>query len=370
MNPLERIATQSPFPIVDLTRPEKPRDGIVAALTRTCHKVFDGGVECKRHYEGMADLAKSNPNEVHVRQCPFGFASIAFSTGDLFAALTGFVPFPRLGGEKERIVAKRHPESKFSIEAVQRAISILVKANKNFLEIEETVLKGHSMALHEIRKFNRTIKQTAERLCKRDSPGNPDGAQKELVTIYKTSELMSNEYNVIEILADASQAKLPPNTVSELYKIFDKCVKIYNAIAGGRRLLLRAEHNYNPRIVANDNTLPIIPSVFIDNALKYSLPGSEIRIFIEPDTDNQSCLVTVTNDSEGQQQLDDRIFQRGYRATTHRDGTGNGLYVAQLIAEQHNTRITVDSSILSSARVRHTFSVSFRTTNERWLKKR
>lgn len=366
MNPFERLASQSPLAIIDLSHPEKPLDGLFAKISRTCLQNLDKGETCKRHYE---ELARSLSVHGKLVQCPYGFASVAFRAGEVFAALTGFVPYPRLGGAKERIVAKRHPDIKVSAEAAQKAISGLVQSNSHFLQLEKNVLEGHSMALHEIRKFNRTIKQTAERLCKKASPDDPDRAPKELVTIYKTSELMSNEYDVIEILADASQANLPLNTVSELYRIFDKCVKIYNAIAGGRRILLRAPSNYFPRIAANDKTLHILPSVFIENALKYSKPGSDVRISLEPDSYDEHCIVTVINDSEGQQQLDDRVFQRGFRANSLRDGSGNGLYVAQLIAKQHGTQIRVESCILSSTSVRHTFKVPFKTTNERWLKK-
>jgi signal transduction histidine kinase len=289
--------------------------------------------------------------------------------GDVFAALTGFIPFPRLGGSKERIEARRHNNAKIATGAVKKSALGLAQTQQHFLKLEESVLQSHSMALHEIRKLNRTVKHNAERLCRQASPEDIDKAPKELVTIYKTSELMSNEYDVIEVLANLTQAELPLNRVSELYKVFDKCVRIYKAVAGGRRLLLRAEYGYSPRIVVSDKTFHIIPSVFIENALKYSLPGSEIRITLEPDSNNENCILTVTNESEGNQQLDDRVFQRGFRASSLIDGSGNGLYVAQAIAKQHNTQITVESTLLSSSRVKHTFTVAFKTTHEKFVRK-
>lgn len=320
-----------------------------------------------RHYRQLA----SGGLRSDVIQCPFGFASAPFNVGGAKAAVTGFIPYPRHGGNQERILAKRHKETHFSVDAVKRVISGLIATHEHLLEVEQEIVRAHSMALHEIRKFNRTIKQNAERLCKQASPDNVDHAPKEMLNIYKTAELMSNEYDVIEILADASQATLPVNTVSEIYKMFDKCVKIYNAVAGGRKIILRASGNYSPRVAASDKTLHIIPSVLIENALKYSLPGSDIRINIDPDeTDGQRCIVTVTNDSPGNQELDDRVFQRGVRFSSTGDGSGNGLYVAQLIANQHKTRITINSKVLNPTTVRHTFVVPFRTTNERYLRKR
>jgi signal transduction histidine kinase len=367
MNPFDRIANISPLPIVDLSHPTKPRDGLVFPLTKTCHEKYDKGNSCQRHYE---QLAMSSPVQRTIVQCPFGFASAAFSTATTFSAVTGFVPFPRLGGSQESIVAKRHKDSRISTDAVQNAINGIVEADKHFLALEENVLKGHSMALHEIRKLNRAIKQNAERLCRKESPNDLDLARKELVTIYKSSELMSNEFDVIEVLADATQTTLPLNTVIEIYKIFDKCVRIYNTQAGGRHVVLRATTStYSPRVVASDKTLHIIPSVLIENSLKYSTPGSETRIFLEPDLETSECIVTVVNESEGNQSLDNRVFQRGFRFDTRRDGSGNGLYVAQLIAKQHGTRITVQSEVTGPNSIRHTFSIRIKTTTERWLKK-
>jgi len=124
--------------------------------------------------------------------------------------------------------------------------------------------------------------------------------------------------------------------------------------------VLDAADGFFPRIAACDKTLPIIPSVFIENAFKYSAHGSQIRICIDPHQGGEYCLVSVTNESEGQQILDERVFLKGYRANTHRDGSGNGLYVAQLIAKQHGAKISVQSVLVSSTRVRHTFRLAFK----------
>ena len=367
MNPFERISHLSPLPIIDLTKPpELPEDGLLIPITDTCKKHFSKGGECERHYLRIAKLMRDN----EPIQCPFGFASMAFRGGGVVAAITGFVPYPRLGGSREQQLAKKHPEVKVGTESVQRAILRLIRAQERFSEVENAVTKSQSMALHEIRKFNRTIKHQAERLCKKESPDDPDKASKEVVTIYKTSELMSHEFDVIQVLAEAGQAMLPLNTVSELYRIFDKIVRIYNGTSGGRRVTLRSASGFYPRVVASDKTLHILPSVFIDNALKYSSPGSETRITLEPDNTNECCIVTVTNESDGQQILDNRVFLRGYRASPMGDGSGNGLYAAQLIAQQHNTKIEVESVLLGPYKSRHTFRIKFRCTTDTFFHKK
>lgn len=359
MNPFERLTSQSPLPIADLSDPSTlPRDGFFLPLTEECRKNFEKGPECQRHYES---LSRRNPGEGKLVQCPFGFASASLHTGGIKAALTGFIPYPRLGGKREQVAAKRHTHARVTAESVGRMISGLVRADNRFRALEDEAVKKASLALHEIRKFNATIKRTAERICKQQSKNNPDNARPEWVKVWKTSELMSDEFDVIEVLADESQSTLPFNMTAEVYKLFDKLVRIYNDnVEGGRRLVLDVAEGFYPRIAACDKTLPVIPSVFIENAFKYSAHGSQVRIRIDPHEGGAYCVVSVTNESEGQQLLDERVFLKGYRANTHRDGSGNGLYVAQLIAKQHGAKITVQSVPVSPARVRHTFRVVFK----------
>jgi light-regulated signal transduction histidine kinase (bacteriophytochrome) len=362
MNPFERAANISPLPIVDLTCELEPQDGIINPLTETCRKNLRERREvCMRHYRA---ITASSAGVSSIFQCPFGFSTIPFKASGMYAAMTGFVPFPRQGGAPEKIVANRHKEARVSVEGVRRAILGVIKAHARFQEIEQSVIQNYSMALHEIRKLNRNVKQNAERLCKQESPNDLEKARKELVTILKSSEMMSAEFDVIEVLANANQVELPLDTTAEPYRLFDKFVKIYRSqLTGSRQLLMKSEDGYRPRIAACEKTLHILPSVFIENAMKYSAPGTVIRVSIESDpNDSRSCVILVESESEGQQILDDRIFQKGFRAATGRqDGSGIGLYVAQLIAKQHNTVITVQSLPIGPTRVRHTFRVKFRT---------
>jgi light-regulated signal transduction histidine kinase (bacteriophytochrome) len=360
MNPFDRAASMSPLPIIDLTAAVTPQDGIVIALTSSCRKYLKEKPEaCRRHYDAVATAGVGT-----VIQCPFGFSTIPFKAGGLHAAITGFVPVPRGGGAAEKIVSHRHKEARVTVDGVRRSIIGLANAHAHFQEIEQSVVEKYSMALHEIRKLNRTVKQNAERLCKEESPSNPEDARKQLVTIWKTSELMSDEFDVLEVLANANQTELPLDTKADPYRLFDKCVKIYRSqLTGSRQLIMRSEQGYSPKISACEKTIHILPSVFIENALKYSAPGTAIHVRIESDPDDRrSCVVAIESESEGQQILDDRVFQKGYRATTsRREGSGIGLYVAQLIAKQHRSNVTVHSQPLGPTRVRHTFKMKFKT---------
>lgn len=83
----------------------------------------------------------------------------------------------------------------------------------------------------------------------------------------------------------------------------------------------------------------------VDNAIKYSDPGSAITIAGE--AVNNDFLISVHNEGIPIRPEDrERIFERFYRSpgTEHRaPGTGLGLSIAKKIAEAHSGRVWVDS---------------------------
>jgi len=80
----------------------------------------------------------------------------------------------------------------------------------------------------------------------------------------------------------------------------------------------------------------------IDNAIKYSNSKSEVRIGYEAKSDFGPAL-TVSDDGIGIPKSDheyvfDRFF-RGSNINEKTEGSGLGLYIAQVIADRHNGRI-------------------------------
>jgi two-component system sensor histidine kinase KdpD len=83
----------------------------------------------------------------------------------------------------------------------------------------------------------------------------------------------------------------------------------------------------------------------VDNALKYSIPGSAIRIWFGGD--DGEATITVHSTGVVIQQADrERIFERFFRAE-HAEhgptGTGLGLSIVKRVVEAHHGRVWVDS---------------------------
>ena len=163
MNHLNEILSISPLPIVSLENESKPMSGALTPLSSFCHRKYSESSACHDHYAGL----KSKQVGQCV-QCPHGLSSYPMAIGSVKYAFTGFIPYPRSGGHQERQLAKQLPEHKISRTTLDRYAGFLQGVYKNLLTAGESVIRQYSFALHEIRKLNRTIKQTIERMQMED----------------------------------------------------------------------------------------------------------------------------------------------------------------------------------------------------------
>ena len=101
-----------------------------------------------------------------------------------------------------------------------------------------------------------------------------------------------------------------------------------------------------PRVRGDRDRLRQIVQNLVDNAVKYSPAGAEVRV--TAGTDDGHVRVAVSDDGPGIP-LDDQklIFEKFGRATVEggaKPGTGLGLFIARSIAEAHGGSLDVDSA--------------------------
>lgn len=324
----------SHLPIVDLSSISSPEPGFLDSDTVYCRERFAADSRCREHYESLL----RQPDGTFM-QCPHGFTSLRFQLNGTPYALTSFIPFPREGGKQEQRLAKKFPAKKIPKKSVTELSHALVKAADRLSSIEQSIAAQQSMALHEIRKLNRTVKQTAERLHIHQVNFDA-GVRGQLESIWKASELMSNQFDVLELIANEDLARLPCTALSEPYKVFDKLTKIYRHGSSVSNIRLACPSHYSPRVYVCDKTFPILASVLLSNATKYCIPGTEITVdFDRLAVRSNRCIVVISNLAKDHPKLDRKIFEKGYRVSDDSDGTGKGLYLAQLVARQHGSEI-------------------------------
>jgi two-component system sensor histidine kinase KdpD len=176
--------------------------------------------------------------------------------------------------------------------------------------------------------------------------GRLDPAQEDLVALIDEE---SDKLNVLTTRLlqtaklEATETKLRKETVL-IPQLIDEILSRHAEQLGGRPTPVSIS-NQRCTTYGDRELLGTAITQFVDNAAKYSTPGSPIAIAV--DDRNGEILISVHNEgSEVSPEDRERIFERFYRSagSNHRaTGTGLGLSIAKEAAEVHRGRTWVNS---------------------------
>lgn len=131
--------------------------------------------------------------------------------------------------------------------------------------------------------------------------------------------------------------------------VVEKSLKHIQPLAKQKKIGIKYEKNKSDIIVAgNESALVDLVNIFLDNAIKYSLPHTQTTLSTA--TSRPQCILTITDQGIGiaKEQIE-HIFDRFYRADTARSkennlgGYGLGLSIAKRIIDEHHGSIKVKS---------------------------
>jgi two-component system, OmpR family, heavy metal sensor histidine kinase CusS len=218
-------------------------------------------------------------------------------------------------------------------------------------------------ASHELRTPLAIIRSTAEVAFRR--PRSAEAYKEALGKVVAESERMTQLVEDLLFLArcDSSSVEIPMGAVDLIPIIEEICAEITPRVElKAMRLAFQAPSG-SFCITGNYVALRRLLLVLLDNAIKYSGPGGEIRIDLAESGDGMSLEIRDTGIGIPEQALP-RIFERFYRAEQARvegeGGHGLGLSLAEGIAQRHHARIDVTSVPGRGS----TFRVVFPTTQE------
>jgi two-component system sensor histidine kinase KdpD len=141
--------------------------------------------------------------------------------------------------------------------------------------------------------------------------------------------------------ADAEEADLKKQA-TDLGALIGRVVERYSEQFPGRRIRLERYCEFAEACV-DEEMLSLALSQLLDNALKYSRPGSAVVVRLRPRA--SSLDISVWNRgfiaSGEKYRIFDR-FQRGSDGQRTTSGTGLGLYVARKIARAHGGTLEID----------------------------
>ncbi len=197
---------------------------------------------------------------------------------------------------------------------------------------------------HELRTPLASIRAMAETL--------QDGAMKDeevagqfLGTIVTEVQRLTRISEDLLILSDA-ESRSPEKAPFNLSALIEKVLTRFQPQAEKAGIALDGQVQARLRVEANHDQIEQVLVNLVDNAIKYTSGGGQVRLTAERLPDR--VAVHVADTGIGIQEKDlPRIFERFYRVDKARSrrsgGTGLGLSIVKHIVESHGGQVTVDS---------------------------
>jgi heavy metal sensor kinase len=240
--------------------------------------------------------------------------------------LSGRLPVPETGDELARLAEV--------LNSMLARLESAVKALSQFA----------ADASHELRTPLSIIRTTAELALRRERP--PESYREALQGVAAESARMTQLIEDLLFLArtDANAAEMPRKAI-DIREVLERVARDMKPLAELREILLKMALPGEPAVVSgNGPALHRLFLVLVDNAVKYSEPGGEVRLSLA--ALDGSVRVSVQDFGRGISAADlPHIFRRFYRADPARSGEGHGLglSLAESIARAHAAEINARS---------------------------
>jgi two-component system phosphate regulon sensor histidine kinase PhoR len=203
---------------------------------------------------------------------------------------------------------------------------------------------------HELKTPITSIKGFVETLLN-GAMDKPEDCKRFLEIVASQSDRLNA---IIDDLLSLSQLEQDAETVdivieeSNLKPVLEMAMQVCAPKASEKtvHLNLNCPENVTARI--NPQLLEQAVINLVDNAIKYSLPSTRVRVDVS--TGEEGITVAVTDEGRGiEKEHFARLFERFYRVDRDRSremgGTGLGLAIVKHIAQVHGGSVSVDSSV-------------------------
>jgi two-component system phosphate regulon sensor histidine kinase PhoR len=130
-------------------------------------------------------------------------------------------------------------------------------------------------------------------------------------------------------------------------KVIDKTINLLRPVAENRNVTIKGEILPGAETFkANQDMIEQVIINLMENAIKYSYKGGEVKIVVKPHEEGVDISVTDQGIGIPAESLS-RIFERFYRVDKARSrqvgGTGLGLSIVKHIVERHRGKVLVES---------------------------
>lgn len=201
-------------------------------------------------------------------------------------------------------------------------------------------------ASHELRTPLALIRTTAEIAARRSRPETQ--YREALMQIVNESEHMTGLVDDLLLLArcDSETMNMPMSTMNLARVVGEVCSEIRPLADAKDVQFTSCVPEREVMVLGNEPAIRRLVLVLLDNALKYSRMGGQVRVGLYENPD--ACQLEITDSGPGIAESElSRIFERFYRAPEARasapSGSGLGLSLAAGIAQHHRARIEVQT---------------------------
>jgi len=295
--------------------------------------------------------------------CGNGFACFVMEFGNEYFIVNGLISqeiSPNFDGTRR----KAYKKYKIYPAGIAQLKNTLSKVGDFVALTASEHVKGSVAFLHDIRTSVGIVLDWCQKIISKQQ-GSSFEEQLERVDIetanlFGAINLLKEQLDLADIIANPASVTYGKKHKSAIHGFILKMIKLFEPRAEKKGNNIWLYGSTYAKIEAY-NSFQFIPLILLDNAVKYSFPGSEIKIelFEQPDhvilrVKSYGKLVT--------EEYRDKIFQRYVRDPQARKnnphGMGLGLYTARMIAKAHGTDITYSIDTQSGDEGYNQFSIS------------
>ena len=163
-------------------------------------------------------------------------------------------------------------------------------------------------------------------------------------TVEECDRLLDMINTMLLISKTEAGLERPARAEVDIGALIRSACELFEPTAQDKHITLHCQAPEKTFLLGDARMLQRMLSNVLDNAVKYTPPGGQVKVSISQA--NQDIVVTVHDTGVGISETDlPRIFDRFYRSDRSRSepGTGLGLSLARAVARAHGGNITVTS---------------------------
>lgn len=148
--------------------------------------------------------------------------------------------------------------------------------------------------------------------------------------------------------SDNKVLKLKPSKF-DLGAVAAQIARLMQPLADQKKITLMAEHLPKVTIHADEQKIRQLVLILVDNALKYTPEGGQVKVEFRKAEKGRICLAVADTGIGISKEDQEKVFDRFYRVDKARSremgGNGLGLAIAQEIVNLHQGTIAIDSDL-------------------------